>query len=78
VDECQTGADNCDAENGICQNTEGSFNCTCDMGYSGDGVNCTSELMGTVDVKPGLEVKSGVVGLHVCRPQLCRRSWTGG
>ena len=32
-------------ENAQCTNTEGSFNCSCNPGYSGDGVNCTSKLV---------------------------------
>ena len=43
VDECAVGTDNCDHANGVCTNTEGGFNCTCDIGYSGDGINCSSE-----------------------------------
>ncbi len=34
--------DDCDL-NGNCENTEGSFECSCNVGYSGDGVNCTSK-----------------------------------
>lgn len=43
VNECELNSDNCDPMNGMCTNTEGSFNCTCNAGYSGDGINCTSE-----------------------------------
>lgn len=43
VNECNISADNCDPENGACANTEGSFICTCNIGYTGDGINCTSE-----------------------------------
>lgn len=39
VDECALGSD-CD-EHASCQNTEGSYTCTCTHPYSGDGKNCT-------------------------------------
>ncbi|CAH3156243.1 unnamed protein product, partial [Porites evermanni] len=42
VNECITGKHNCDANaNAVCNNTKGSFECTCKPGYSGNGVNCT-------------------------------------
>ena len=39
VDECSNGNHNCNT-NATCTNTEESFTCTCNSGYSGDGVNC--------------------------------------
>ena len=39
IDECALGTDNCDAT-ATCTDTEGSFNCTCNPGFEGDGVNC--------------------------------------
>ena len=36
VDECDEGLDDC-LENSTCSNTEGSFDCTCDPGFSGSG-----------------------------------------
>ena len=39
IDECISGTDNCDL-NASCNNTDGSFTCTCNTGYSGDGVTC--------------------------------------
>lgn len=43
INECEAppgGIPVCDP-NAVCQNTEGSYNCTCKTGYSGDGRNCS-------------------------------------
>lgn len=40
INECTDSLHNCHAD-GICTNTNGSFYCTCQVGYTGDGVNCT-------------------------------------
>uniref|UniRef100_A0A672YPS0 Sushi, von Willebrand factor type A, EGF and pentraxin domain-containing protein 1 n=1 Tax=Sphaeramia orbicularis TaxID=375764 RepID=A0A672YPS0_9TELE len=42
VDECALGSD-CD-DHASCQNTEGSYTCTCVHPYSGDGKNCTEPV----------------------------------
>ena len=39
VDECKTGPDKCDL-NADCIDTEGSFECHCIDGWTGDGINC--------------------------------------
>ena len=44
IDECSSGTDNCD-ENADCNNTTGSFYCTCKANYSGDGVTCTPDTI---------------------------------
>ena len=41
INECTLNTDNCNA-NAACADTEGSFTCTCNPGYEGDGVTCTS------------------------------------
>ena len=43
-DECVAELDNCH-ENATCNNTFGSFECTCIAGFDGDGVNCTSKAV---------------------------------
>ena len=39
IDECMT-SQTCHA-NATCNNTVGSYMCTCDLGYFGDGCNCS-------------------------------------
>ena len=42
MNECNI-TDICDG-NATCYDTEGSFMCSCNSGYSGDGFSCISEL----------------------------------
>ena len=42
IDECYNGNNTC-ALNATCTNTEGSYNCSCNLGYTGNGENCTSK-----------------------------------
>lgn len=39
IDECALEIDNCDS-NAICLNTEGSYECECNVGYRGNGRRC--------------------------------------
>ena len=42
VNECAEVIDTCgDPMRADCSNTYGSFLCTCKVGYTGDGINCT-------------------------------------
>ena len=43
IDECLSAANNCHNEYATCFNTDGSFTCSCNSGYSGDGVSCQSK-----------------------------------
>ena len=43
IDECATNVHNCDALLASCANSIGSFVCTCNQGYSGDGITCSGE-----------------------------------
>ena len=45
INECGSDDLNNCHENAQCTNTEGSFICSCNPGYTGDGVNCTSKLL---------------------------------
>lgn len=42
VNECTTKSYSCDA-NAVCQNTKGSYKCTCKAGYVGDGKKCSGK-----------------------------------
>ena len=44
INECELETDNCHM-NADCTDTIGSFECTCNSGFVGDGVNCTSMYM---------------------------------
>ena len=39
INECIEGTSNCSAD-AVCNNTKGSYNCTCKQGYYGDGNIC--------------------------------------
>ena len=42
VNECLHGTDNCDL-NAKCTDTIGSFECTCNQGFIGDGQTCSGK-----------------------------------
>ncbi len=52
INECTENMDDCAPANSTCDNTPGSFTCTCDAGYTGNGTVCTGEwvydVMGVV------------------------------
>ena len=43
IDECSSTID-CDS-NAACTNTPGSFTCTCNQGYTGNGTTCEGMIM---------------------------------
>ena len=44
IDECDAANNSCH-ENAWCNNTQGSFTCSCKPGYEGDGYNCTGKIL---------------------------------
>ena len=43
IDECDKGIHSC-SFNAVCNNTEGSYDCTCKPGYEEDGDDCTGNF----------------------------------
>jgi hypothetical protein len=41
IDECKVNNGGCDASHAKCKNTPGSFECTCEMGFHGNGKACS-------------------------------------
>ena len=42
IDECSADSSICD-ENASCNNTDGSYSCTCKQGFTGDGLTCNGK-----------------------------------
>ena len=63
LDECTTELDNCH-ENAACNNTFGSFECTCYVGFEGDGVNCTSKTNLVMAVMDNLPDR--IIMMYIC------------
>lgn len=43
VDECVEGSHKCSVD-AVCNNTKGSYKCTCKPGYHGDGLTCEGKI----------------------------------
>ena len=44
VDECDNGTDSCHSH-ASCHNTQGSYTCSCNTGYTGNGSSCSSKFV---------------------------------
>ena len=60
IDECERGLDDC-YKYATCINTIGSYECICNVGFTGDGRDCIGENMATYTVPFG-----SVTVLAVC------------
>ena len=58
IDECQKNTHDCHL-NATCQNTNGSFVCTCLFGFNGDGRNCTGSCL-------VMTLRNVISGVFVC------------
>jgi hypothetical protein len=82
---------NCDSEHGICTNTVGSFTCSCEDGFTGDGTTCAevpplpvlkSDARLTDPCYSCIDKVSEVCGqvekACICAPGFCSPSGFGG
>src|SRR5258705_28138 len=75
IDECATGTDDCDT-NAACMNTDGSFDCTCFPGFTGDGRTCMDidECTGGTDDCDANADCMNIMGSFTCA---CRPGYAG-
>ena len=62
TDECSEGTHDCHTD-ATCTNTDGSFECNCNTGYSGDGSKCTG--MHEICMSTKLELYNHTVWTHL-------------
>ena len=53
IDECLVDTHHNCSSDAFCNNTHGSFNCTCKPGFTGDGENCTGGVLSGTCVRVG-------------------------
>ena len=56
IDECATNYHSCDV-NAVCRNIVGSYNCTCKVGFYGNGRKCFGKLQHRYGLLTKREVK---------------------
>ena len=62
INECSSNTDNCHPDS-ICRNSVGSFTCTCNSGFTGNGVSCSGIHFN--NKKTNLSVKINFKWLYV-------------
>ena len=81
IDECFTDTDTCHV-NATCSNTDGSFTCSCQIGYTGDGMICDGQntrmllVVHTVSLE-NLTVNYYVIHVCVLHMHRCRTAGPG-
>ena len=73
IDECTAGTHTCDA-NAACTNTDGSFTCACNEGYTGDGQtgNCPADdCSATIPTGPGYSTNCDIFATDQTCTQSC-------
>ena len=58
IDECARGSHTCDAS-ANCTNNKGSYECTCQLGFTGDGFTCAGKTQ-TIHMCTSVHVSGGI------------------
>ena len=67
MNECELEIDMCDNEVvAVCNNTIGSYNCSCKPEFTGDGFNCTGTFTAALNVTMVKEVYTFFTDLNEC------------
>ena len=68
IDECERDTDNCHV-NATCADVIGSFVCTCNSGFEGNGVNCIGKKFPCIFALGGNfpSLTSRLYGLTICQ-----------
>ena len=76
MDECKYDISDCDV-NANCTNTYGSYNCTCKVGYTGDGHSCSGSFEdGLADKCFSIFVFFGVSSHNLIQQYPCKFSYS--
>ena len=75
LDECTLNTDNCH-DNATCTDTQGSFDCTCNSGFTGNGISCLGQccycLSLSLSLSPSLSLSlSSALLLSLFSKNLC-------
>ncbi|EDO25700.1 predicted protein, partial [Nematostella vectensis] len=78
IDECSDGTNTCAPIGSSCTNNAGSFTCSCNAGYAGDGETCVEDIdecsSGAHTCAPSGSTCTNTVGSYTCA---CNVGYTG-